>query len=76
MRQKHMTDSEPKEIKQDLKCKEEDEKITRSALASRQALKRWGGNQKTTLSKENCGSQKTNQLQERQNYEAKTFNRQ
>ena len=42
MRQKHMTDSEPKEIKQDLKCKEEDEKITRSALASRQALRRWG----------------------------------
>ena len=40
------------------------------------SFKKVGGNQKTTLSKENCGSQKTNQLQERKNYEAKTFNRQ
>ena len=37
MRQKHITDHKPEEIKQEPECKEEDEKITRSALASRQA---------------------------------------
>ena len=41
MRQKHLTDNEPEEIKQEPECKEEEEKITRSALASMQALKRW-----------------------------------
>ena len=34
MRQKHLTDNEPEEIKQEPECKEEEEKITRSALAS------------------------------------------
>ena len=37
MRQKHITDNKPEEIKQEPECKEGDEKITRSALASRQA---------------------------------------
>ena len=37
MRVKHITDNEPEEIKQEPECKEEDEKITRSALAIRQA---------------------------------------
>ena len=41
MRQKHVTDNDPEETKQEPECKEEKEKITKSALASRQALKKW-----------------------------------
>ena len=41
MREKHITDNKPEEIKQEAECKEEEEKITRGALASMQALKRW-----------------------------------
>ena len=46
MRQKHITDKPPEEIKQELECKEEEEKITKSTLASRQALKKWMENTK------------------------------
>ena len=46
MRQKHITDNEPKETKQEPECKKEKEKITKSALASRQALKKWRENTK------------------------------
>ena len=41
MRRKHVTDNKSEEIKKQPKYEEEDEKITRSVLASRQALKRW-----------------------------------
>ena len=41
MRQTHIADNKPEEIKQEPKCEEEDEKITRSTLASRQALQKW-----------------------------------
>ena len=39
--QKHISEDEPEEIKQEPRWKEDDKKITRSALASRQALKKW-----------------------------------
>ena len=39
--QKHILDDKPEEIKQEPRWKEEDKKITRSALASRRALKKW-----------------------------------
>ena len=58
MRQKYISDDKPVEIKQEPECKEEEEKITRSALASRQALKKW--------------RERTKQLQTRKNIEAKT----
>ena len=37
MSQKHITDNKPEETKQETGCREEDEKIARSALVSRQA---------------------------------------
>ena len=46
MRQEHITDNEPIETKQEPECKKEKEKITKSALASRQALKKWRENTK------------------------------
>ena len=39
--QKHMSEDEPEEIKQEPRWKEDDKKITRSPLASRQAIKKW-----------------------------------
>ena len=40
-KEKHISENKPEEIKQEPRCKEEDKKIIRSALASRQALKKW-----------------------------------
>ena len=39
--QKHVSEEEPEEIKQETRWKEDDKEITRSALASRQVLKKW-----------------------------------
>ena len=39
--QQHVSEDESEEIKQEPKWKEENKKITKSALASRQALKKW-----------------------------------
>ena len=59
MREKHVTDNKPEEIRYEPECKEENKKITRSGLASRQASKKW--------------RERTKQLQTRKNIGAKTY---
>ena len=59
MREKHITDNEPEEIRYEPECKEENKKITRSYLASRQASKKW--------------RERTKQLQTRKSNGAKTY---